>query len=258
MRGGDGDSRYMERDNLSRGKPKQGHCDYCGEYANLTRDHVIPKALWGTAGLPSHPRPAIVHACATCNNVVKSANDMFVEELLSVDYKVWESGKAGEIFDATRKAVRNNQTEIAQSVRDAEPTWIMVNGLAVPAYEVRLPAGRVEESLAMIVRGLSVYYAARRLPLDTEYVVRTWYDARGLDDILLMCNVHNVPYYAIGDGSVFDCRYWAVSEGTEEIDLWILRFYSCAFYTVSTHAPGTAPATSFSFPVSGIPDDLND
>lgn len=242
---------------MSRGKPKQGHCDYCGEFAELTRDHVIPKALWGRAGLPSHPRPAIVHACAACNNVVKSANDRFVEEILSVDYKVWESGKAREIFSATQRAVRNNQTEIAQPVHDARLTWIMVNGLAVPAYEVRLPSGRVEESLAMIVRGLSVYYAAHRLSQDTEYVVRTWYDARGLDDILLMCNLHSAPHYAIGDGSVFDCRHWAVKEGAEEIDLWILRFYGCAFYTVSTHAPGTAPAESFSFPARVNLDDFN-
>lgn len=99
----------------------------------------------------------------------------------------------------------------------------------------------------MIVRGLSVYYTARRLPQDTEYVVRTWYDANGLNDILLTLNVFGAPYYSIGDGGVFDCRNLAMKEGPEEVNLWILRFYGCVFYTVSTHAPGTAPAKSFSF-----------
>ncbi len=232
---------------MSRGKPKQGCCDYCGIFAELSRDHVIPRALWGKAGLPSHPRPPIVQACATCNNVVKSANDTFVEEILSVDYKVWESGKAQEIFDSTRRAVRSNRAEIAQAIGDAKLVWITVNGIAVPAYEAKLPMGRVEESLAMIVRGLSIYYAACRLPQDTEYVVRTWYDASSLDDILLTCNIYGAPHYTIGDGSVFDCRHLAAKESSEEVSLWILRFYGCAFYTVSTHAPGTAPGKSFSF-----------
>jgi hypothetical protein len=178
---------------------------------------------------------------------VKSANDTFVEQIRSVDYKVWDSGKAQEIFAATRRALHSNRAEIAQAVSDAKPVWITVNGIAVPVYEATLPTGRVEESLAMIVRGLSVYYAAYHLPEDTEYVVRTWYDADGLDEILLTCNVHGAPYYAIGDGSVFDCRHLSDKQGPEEANLWILRFYGCVFYTVSTHAPGTAPGESFSF-----------
>lgn len=126
---------------MSRGKPKHGNCDYCGAYGELTRDHVIPKALWGTARLPSHPKPAIVRACATCNNVVKSTNDTFVEEILSVDYKVWEAGKALEIFEATRKAVSSNRAEIAQAVSHAKPVWIMKNGIAVPPMRQSFPAG---------------------------------------------------------------------------------------------------------------------
>ena len=198
--------------------------------------------------MPSHPRPPIVYACPTCNNELKSDDDALLKHLHGVDYQVWQSGhaEAQGIFADTRKAVRQNESELTGPIQDARLIWATVNGILVPAVEVKLALKRVERVMANIVRGLTIYYSQRHLPRDTEYVVRRWYDVHGLDDTILMFNVNNAPYRAIGDGSVFDCRYM-MSNQDQVLSLWILRFYESAFFTVSTHAPGTGPDKGFTF-----------
>ncbi len=196
--------------------------------------------------MPSHPRPPIVYACHPCNNERKSNDDALLKDIQSLDYQVWQSGQADAqgIFEATRRAFRENNSELSGPVRDARLIWTTVNGIAVPAYEVKLPQGRVERTMATIVRGLSIYYAQRRLPQDTVYVVRKWYDVDGLKDTVVLLNAINAPYCAIGDGSVFDCRYVVTNEDPV-FSLWILRFYESSHYTVSTQAPGTTPLKGF-------------
>lgn len=231
---------------MGKSKHRLGLCNYCGKEAILTRDHVIPRVLFGEEPLPSHPRPPIVYACNKCNNELKSDDDALLKDLHSVDYQVWQSGRANQIFASTRRAVRQNESELAKPVKDARLVWVMVNGLMVPAYEMKLPLDRVERVIATIVRGLSIYYAGRRLPEDAEFVVQRWYDVSKLDDTIVNFVTNNALYQAIGDGSVFDCRYM-LSEKDPVLSLWILRFYSSAFYSVSTHALGTAPTRAFVF-----------
>ena len=233
---------------MGKGKFKSGPCDYCGRQANLTRDHVVPRALFKDGRLPSHPRPPIVFACNTCNNQLKSDDDALLKDLHSVDYQVWQSGQAEAqgIFETTRRAVRQGESELVQPVRDARLTWITVNGIAVPAFVAKLPQNRVERVLANIVRGLSIYYAQRRLLPDTEYVVRRWHDTRDLEGTIRLFAETDAPYRAIGDGSIFDCRF-LITAVDPVLSMWILRFYGSAFYTVSTHAAGTAPHRAFTF-----------
>lgn len=42
--------------------PLHGVCAYCGEFARLTKDHVVPKALGGSRG-PEN----IAYVCIRCN-----------------------------------------------------------------------------------------------------------------------------------------------------------------------------------------------
>jgi hypothetical protein len=217
-----------------------GSCDYCGGLDYLTRDHVIPRTLFN-GNVPSHPRPPIVNACQTCNNVIKSGDDILLRDILGTDYQAHLSGHIGETFAAVRRATRRKQSEIAPYVQDARLTMIRSGGILVPAYELRIPQGRIERAISNVVRGLSIYYAHRRLPDNTQFVVRRWFDAQGLDDALLLFNSLGIPVTAVGDGSVFACRYMVAPTDSDDpaLSLWILRFYESVYFSVSTNVSHT-------------------
>lgn len=93
-------------------KKEMGICAYCGEWALLTRDHVVAQAFFSKPVPGNIPK---VGACARCNNVIKSSGDQLLRELVLFDMASASHPVAQEKLEGAIRAMRRGQSPLARN-----------------------------------------------------------------------------------------------------------------------------------------------
>ena len=218
------------------GKPRtEGNCTYCGQFADLTVDHVIPRCLFNGAVPGDTPR---VLACQQCNGNAKSADDAFLRDMLVRDARLAANPIAQDIRHGAlaRAHTRGQSQYLRQSTNLRAVPSPTGSGLVI--FEPALPVERVRPIFMRLVRGLLLAYERYELTLDTNVdVLRAHDSAVALAEAQHWASdtsgmVHTVQ---AGDGSVFwGVYYHTHSQDQPDLSMWWLRFYERVVYWVGT------------------------
>jgi len=214
---------------------KQGICAYCGKIHQLSEDHVIPQCLFTGKCPEDNPK---VYACEQCNNIIKSANDSYLRDVLFMDMHSSQHPVVQQLWEKFERAIFRNQSK---AVKEALPTSQLVRlhtGSGIFrgwAYEMKLPSGSSTQMLSMVTRGLYLSYVGRRLPQNTQFeVMRIQGDLRPFETTVQILLQQGAPFVSVGDGQVFKCIY-ACASVHPEVSLWFLCFYESVVFSVVTN-----------------------
>jgi hypothetical protein len=135
---------------LARRKVKLGECTYCGNVTVVTRDHVVPRALF----VPPYPSHLIVvPACRPCNEA-KSRNEDYLRDFLTVAYRGSQSPITQTLL--SQKVLRSFRRNSSELIRTAIPTTKFSplythGGIYLGDY----PTGPVSDARLFSILGLS-------------------------------------------------------------------------------------------------------
>ncbi len=207
-----------------------GACAYCAETKPLTRDHVIPKALF----LPPFPPNMItVPACNDCNSK-KSLADTYLRDYIVSDAFGSQHPDAEALFRGP--VLRSHARGSSDLARTAlETAKIRSIHTEAGIYLGELPQGQVDVSrittaLTYVSRGL--YFDHRKTRIPSDYAVQIhrvmpWHFQE-------LAKVFDVPGIngprALGE--VFLCQYMAATENPF-FTFWLLSFFGKVVFTVS-------------------------
>jgi hypothetical protein len=215
-------------------KRRMGRCAYCGEQRGITRDHVVPRALFGR---PSPPNLITVPACDACNNT-KSRNDAYLRDLVTCDIYGNQHPVAHQIFQqSVLSAARQNYSVLARAARAAarlEPLYTR-GGLYLGTHvSVPLEEERTTSIFMTLVRGLYYDHRKQVLPQHYDFEIRR-YDPWDFDQFWRQIQhmSWNGPR-CIGD--VFGCAYLHAAEDPFTT-YWLLWFYDRVFFSVAATNP---------------------
>ena len=188
----------------------------------MTRDHVVPKALWIERQRP--PSMVTVPACVPCHKYLDSDAEYFRNALILLAesehhpmVKVIEEGPfAGAIkrnSDSIRPFLVNQRPSLKRSVSGL----ITEIGFTAP-----FDFAKFEGFIKKIVRGL--FFHAYKSCFPAGYSISVWPNRSFWDDPSFQSILEKMPPYVSYGDSVFQCRY------TRDIsDLnrtaWLLLFY---------------------------------
>jgi hypothetical protein len=131
-------------------KAKLGECAYCGDYRDLTKDHVPPRSLFGK------PRPALitVPCCNRCNKGFQQDDEYF---LLMIKAGIDKKRFPNELADSIRAI---NSLARPES-RGLAMSFLQHYERGQARHHVDLK--RIEKVLHRIVRGLFYHHINVRL-----------------------------------------------------------------------------------------------
>lgn len=158
-----------------KGQRKIGQCIYCGNVAQISKDHVIPKSLF-VRPLPSNL--ITVPCCDSCNNN-KSQNDDFLRDLLTTDVFGNQHPTAQQIFQekVLRSNERNSSTiaKIVSKEARTEPFYTRKGIYLGNIITAPIEPERVKTIFTTIIRGL--YFDARhqQIPDSYDFEIRRFY-----------------------------------------------------------------------------------
>lgn len=220
----------------------EAECPYCGIVAKLTDDHVVPVCLFGDSIPKDIP---VIPACATCNNVKKSAYDTYLRDMLVCDDDTFRHPVVQAIFNGKfSRAVSRNQSPLALHIRTKMrlvPTFTPSGIFVGYRIGVTLVEGDVSEVLGTMVRGLHQYYLNRPLAEDIKFTVHRIRDVgKVLPIVQTVVKAGILRYVPVGDSHIFNCIY-GVEPTDPALTMWFLAFYSSpssqgAIYRVTTRA----------------------
>ena len=219
---------------MSPRRPKTGVCAYCGTQGKVTRDHVIPRALFVR---PYPKNPIIVPACRPCNKG-KSHDEDYLRDFLALDYRGSQSPVAQELLrgKVPRSLARSSSELLRVAMRTIRARPLETRaGIYLGDYlEAPVDDDRLYRVLGLVVRGL--YYSAREERLLRTYrvvVVRhdPW-DYQRVCDVFLDFPSRPITR-RIGDGQVFWCAFRVATEDPQ-ITLWQLWFYDRVLFSASS------------------------
>jgi hypothetical protein len=225
---------YRSKKTLAK-KTIHGICVYCSKEDELTEDHVIPQCLFPN-GVPVDV--PTVYACATCNHVLKSANDNYLRDLLFTDMRSSRSPIVQELWPKFGRAVRRNQSKLANELMYSKLIELRTaSGLfAQWAYTSQEVNEKTIPILSMIVRGLYHYYTGRILPHDITFEGCRITDREKMGKILDILLEMGVGIGKIDNGEVFECAIAPLPQKSH-VGVWILNFYRRMTYMIFTGLP---------------------
>ena len=197
-------------------------CAYCGNPSSgMTRDHVVPKALW----VGQRPQGMVtVPACPLCHADLDSDAEYFRNALILLAesehhpmVKVVEEGPFARAIKRKSDSIRPFLVNQRPSLKQSTSGLITEIGFTVP-FDFAKFAGFIRK----IVRGL--FFHMHKSRLSERYSVGVWSDSSFWDDANFQSILEKMPPYVTYGDSVFQCRY------TRDIsDLnrtaWLLLFY---------------------------------
>lgn len=198
-------------------------CAYCGQCPpKLTRDHVVPRALWGDSDLPAHV--ATVPACLDCQQRWDRQADYFRNSIIAMI----DSGShpvANQVLEGTLiRSLRRNPKAVAAFFRNPRMLPRITSGGLFTGYGLafQLDMDRFVTVPEKIVRGL--FYYKWQMPLSERHFVEVfpgnefWSD-EGFQNLLANMS----PSAGFGD-DVFQVRY-TQDEHDLHCTAWLLLFY---------------------------------
>lgn len=205
--------------------PSGTQCAYCGATDRpITRDHVVPRALWKDRPLP--PSVITVPSCSGCQaewdqdatyfrNLIVLCSDPSDHPAIAdlalgaIKRSVNRPEGRRDLADITRNAVRGYQ-QFGTSILE-------------PAVRIDIDSQRFDRTPEKIVRGL--FFFRNGVPVPSNYEVRIfpgsgfWQEPEFQDILAVM-----EPWKGMGD-NVFAMR--ATRDTVDaNITFWLMRFYN--------------------------------
>jgi len=215
-------------------------CAYCGQPSpELTRDHVVPRALWGGTGLPGHV--VVVPACRPCQERWDLQAEYFRNSAIAMIDKGSHEVANRVLEGPVIRSLERSQKAVAAFFRNpsvlprTSPGGIFTGfGLAF-----QLDWERFATVPEKIVRGL--FYHKSQVPLSDRHVVRVfpgngfWAD-QGVQNLLAVMDASA----GFGD-DVFQVRCTR-DTNDPHCTAWLLVFYQqLAFFAWTEAVVGSAP-----------------
>lgn len=218
---------------MSRRKPHFGQCAYCGCQGVMTRDHVIPRALFR----PPYPtNPVVVDAYCTCNKL-KAQHEDYLRDFLTLDYRGSQRQTAQKVFDSkVRRSHARNSSELIKKAMDSvrvEPIYSRAGVYLGHFPQAYVDDGRLFQVLGMIVRGLYCDARKERLPDNCRVIVNR-HDPWDYPAVYEAFDLPSRPA-SRAVGGVFRCAF---RRATEEPSLTLWLFYNRVLFS-----PVTEPTT---------------
>jgi hypothetical protein len=198
-------------------------CAYCGQYTeNLTRDHVVPKAMWGETKLPNSMITA--PCCRSCHQYWDHEAEYFRNTLVAqIDrgaHPVSDRVLEGQIV---RHLVRSGPAR-RDFFRNVQQFEIRNRSGLILGYRsgFELDVSRFSRSIEKIVRAL--FYLKSKFALHSDYQVLVargndfWNDA-GFQNILAAMES------VVGCGDDVFLMRCARDRSDPNITAWLLQFY---------------------------------
>ena len=212
---------------------KYGTCVYCGNHAEMTDEHVVPRCLFPESLPPDIPM-VTVGACSPCNSG-KNHDDTYLRDFLLSDMAtrpnpVAQALRCGKLM----RSVKRNRSEIARTVvKQARRQPLHSPGgiyLGSP-YAAPLQTKRLESSFGKMVRGL--YYHASKTHLPQDVVL----DVSRIDRFHIQAAWDEMAAQGAATNfihpEVFACRYF-VDMHLPLFSRWQLLFYNTILIEVLT------------------------
>jgi len=245
----------------------RSQCAYFGIRTVQSRDHVVPKALFGK---PTPQNVVTVGACMECNQA-KSPCDDYHRDCLACDVRVSTNPIAKALkAGAIGRSVETNRSILSrQAVRHGRLTPMLTpRGLYVGrCVSVRVSADRIAGALWFMVRGLYHHLTKTMLPDTYVYAICPVHSEHCDTTFDEFWKSGTPDVVAIGE-SVFEAKYniWSEDHFTTN---WCLRFYGrivyCVYVASSANAQqhliptlgaAASPASPVGLPVIITPESL--
>ncbi len=199
-------------------------CSYCGKPSSeLTRDHVVPKALWGGKGnLPSHV--VVVPACRPCQEKWDIQAEYFRNTVIAMIDKGAHPVASEVLEGPVIRSLQRNPKTVAAFFRDPRILPRSSPGGIVTGYGLafQIDMERFNRIPEKIVRGL--FYYKSHHPLPSTHGVKVFPGNQSWDDDSFQ-NLLAVmePIAGCGD-DVFQIR--CTRDRTDPCcTAWLLLFY---------------------------------
>jgi len=200
---------------------KEGECAYCGQWRELTRDHVPPVCLFG------RPRPSnlvTVPCCSTCNRNLSKHDEYFrfavTAGIDSAKFPNESADSVRAVNNLIRPASRRFARQLLSSYEGNPP-------------RLKLDRDRIDIVLHRIARGLFYHYTGARLPETVSFESRLLpsrnIPAFGRERITHLEGRLNT----IGDG-IFQHAFEPWADADPFGTLWLMRFYDSRTFFCAT------------------------
>jgi hypothetical protein len=89
----------------------------CGQFTEVTADHVIPQCLFPSCVPKNAP---VVSACKACNYEKKSGNDTYLHDILVTNMHSVDTPIAQKLYPKFDRAVGRNQLQLAKDLQHGQ------------------------------------------------------------------------------------------------------------------------------------------
>lgn len=142
--------RMSKRSRKRRRVPREGICAYCGNYGELTLDHVVPRCLF-TERRNSY---LIIDACRPCNER-KSQSESHLRDFLALNYSTYDHPNHEKLMSATERSPQWNRSPAVRIARwTARPITITDRGRMIDPIVAPNDGEPIAEAIGYIGRGI--------------------------------------------------------------------------------------------------------
>ncbi len=198
-------------------------CAYCGATdTQLTRDHVVPRAFWKDAKMPSNP--VIVPACKPCQIHWDEETTYFRNALVMQSTPESHPAITRLATGPIKRSVERSRSDFFDLSRNAASAWKRTkSGLYVErSVRIEIDTARFQRTPEKIIRGLFFFRNARPVPAEYEvrvYLGNDFFNDPGFNELLE--TMHG--WKGLGD-DVFQLR--AVRDVNDpNFTAWLLMFF---------------------------------
>lgn len=220
---------------MARKRVRRGECAYCGRTRPLTRDHIPPKALFGS------PRPnnlISILCCRECNEEA-SKDDEYFKNALALRIDTYNHPDVQKILPSVIRSYKKDhkigyRKSFFKTLRQVElrsPSGLFIGSTG--AYNVEIE--RLDTVARRIVRGLFYIAKGERLPdshrisVFSDWIIGNLSEpdkAHILDS--LIAPLSRKPRTIIGE-ETFTYRFQFFDEDPF-LSIWLLTFFEAIFY----------------------------
>lgn len=211
-------------------------CAYCNDRPGVTKDHIIPRALYQQR---YPPNMLTARVCEECNQE-KGKLEPYFRDSTVVNMETATSTAARALAEgAVRRATERNQSEFANHARRnlqyAElrtAAGLFLGHLPV----VPIDDTKIERYLELIARGLSYRLCRARIPMEYQADVRTIPLGQRASFLESFNTAEIRPAVFVQDPEVF-CAFYLQVPALPCMSLWVLLFFKSVIHTIDFNPP---------------------
>lgn len=213
---------------------RQGFCVYCGNYGDVTSEHVIPQCLF------AKPRPnnlVTVPCCRNCNSG-KSMDDEYLKTVLAMRDITYNHPDVQSLYKGVERSL-NRPTKISFA-RYIKNNTVKLNTFTESGIFTGIRTGynvnftRINASVEFICRGLYYHEFKKIINLGVNLDAFCTEQIDHIDPILdnILINILKTKKHVIGN-DVF--TYWfGYDNDNMDCSLWIFTFYKKVHFVALT------------------------